>query len=135
MNKLLPLGTLLLFSWFQAFQLCDEAEDASVALVNYVHRAAQKGFAWKGSQNPYDDADASFPLVVGQTLTHHSVPGHLVIAASRMTLVSHPTQGVFIEPLQLDRSPPIARLTDHSPSLPRLRFVRNPARCLAPPYA
>ena len=58
MKKILPLGILLLFSSFQAFQLCDEAEDASVALVNYVHRAAQKGFAWKGSQNPYDDADA-----------------------------------------------------------------------------
>lgn len=135
MKKLLPLGTLLLFSWFQVFQLCDEAEDASVALVNYVHRAAQKGSELKTSQAPYDDVDASFPLVVGQSLTHNSAPCQFVMPEAHVTLVSHPAHDVFFEPLQLDRSPPITCFTDHCPSLPRLIFVRNPARCLAPPLA
>ena len=135
-KKLVPLATLLLFSWFQGFQLCDEAQDAAQALSTYSSLgAAHKAVSWRPASGAYDDADASFPLVVGQTLLHSSAVLRVETNLSRVVSMRHLATGAMIKPLSLGRSPPSDFLSQAVPSLNSLIFARNPAHCLAPPFS
>ena len=133
MKKVLPFGILLLFSWFQGYQLCDESQDACAALEGFSQKYAQNTSTWRSSTAPYDDADANVPLVLGQALTHNSSVTDRPSIWRPVSFSLHSLQASPPFTLMKDRSPPRPRLSEVSPVISSLLFHHTSLQILAPP--
>jgi hypothetical protein len=133
MKKVLLPALLLLFVSFQTFQLWDETGDTVETVLNSSHVITQKSAEWKAAAAPYDDADASFPLVVGQSLTHGSNLGMDATEYPVTHFLIHPALTVLAKAFINDRSPPPKRISAISFAIASFILDRSPARGLAPP--
>ena len=135
MKKTLSSVLLLLFVSFQTFQLWDETGDAVASAGSVSQVVSQRGAEWTAVPVPYDDADASFPLVIGQSLIHGALLQGGSAEYSGESLVVHFSVADSVIAFINDRSPPHPRIAENSFTIASLILDRSPARTLAPPLA
>jgi len=133
MKKIPILAILLIFSWFQVFQLCDETGDACEALKTRIHTIAQKQFSWTPVQAPHDDADVSLPLVIGQSLTNSRIPIGENVHLGKILPTPHSVQNALLAIPPKNPDPPWNVFSKPRVSLVLIVQDHCPVRSLAPP--
>ena len=135
MHKFISPVFLLLFMSFQTFQLLDETGDAVATVRSIASVVSQKSTSWTAVPAPYDDEDASFPLITGQSLTHGSFVELNCSTFSLLRISPHFPLADALAFLVNDRSPPHRADSETSFAVASWIIDRLPARTLAPPLA